>query len=93
MIGLFMKMAFRAIVEDCIVAAFQDPDTYNIIGHGNTDQYKFKDNEIRFSNISEFLSFLGMYTCIAGSTIAGFYDNLNSTYEYIDGIYVVKLLA
>ena len=77
---------FRIIVPQPVVSAFQDPLTYNIIGYGSPNRYIFQDNNtIEFLNISDVLPFLSLYCNITLAVVPGNYNNLNSTYEYVDG--------
>ena len=84
-------MAFRVIVDDDIVSVFKNKYTYDKIGYGSVDLYTFKENAIDFPDISAFLSFIGIYCQIALSLVPGQYEDLNSSYTYVDGVCVIYL--
>jgi hypothetical protein len=92
-----MPPAFRIYVPQPVVSAFQDPHTYVTLGcdsaYGSPTRYIFQDNyTIDFHNISDVLHFLSVYCNISLAVVAGDYNDLNSTYEYIDGVCNITLL-
>ena len=87
-----MTTKFRINVPQPVVSAFQDPHTYVVLGCDIGTRYIFQeDNTIEFQNISDVLSFLSVYCNITLAVVAGDYNDLNSTHEYVDGICNITL--
>ena len=77
--------------------AFQDPNTYVVLGcdsaYGSPTRYIFQeDNTIEFDSISDVLPFLSLYCNITLAVVAGDYNDLKSTHEYVDGVCNITLL-